>query len=85
MLRLLILPLIFSFLPFALGIGGLLYVKRKSFYRRNMVGADTFPTFGKMLGTRSLEFVVRIVSFILIIIGIAVFFVVARLSLSSVQ
>ena len=52
-----------------LGIGGILFVKRRQFYRRNMAGVEEFKNFSSVLLTQGLERVVSLFSVVLFFIG----------------
>jgi hypothetical protein len=53
-----------------LGIAGFLFVNRRSFYRRNAAGIQEFKGYGNMLTTRVFETILRIGSFLLVLLGL---------------
>ena len=59
----------------ACGIAGIFFVKRRSFYRRNAAGLETFDGYGKMLVTRAFESAVNIGSLFCFCAGVIVFII----------
>jgi hypothetical protein len=54
-----------------LGLAGLLFVNRRAFYRRNVAGLEEFDGYSRMLLTRFVERVIRIVSWLCLLGGIS--------------
>lgn len=52
------------------GIAGFVFVGRRRFYRRNVAGVEEFSGYGSMLGSRFFETSVRLVSFLLFVVGV---------------
>jgi hypothetical protein len=55
-----------------LGIAGLLFVNRRAFYRRNVAGLEEFDGYSRMLLTRFIERIIRLVSWLCLLGGISV-------------
>lgn len=53
----------------ALGIAGIIYVRRRKFYRRNVAGVEEFKSFGSAVGTRFFEEFISVISFLAILFG----------------
>jgi len=51
------------------GCYGVYWTGKRSFNRRNIAGIEEFASYGKALGTRAIEKVVRIVSWLAIALG----------------
>lgn len=64
-------PLFLGIIILALGVAGLIFVNRRAFYRRNMAGVEEFNGFGSMVATRVFEKTVRIASWLVVVVGIA--------------
>jgi hypothetical protein len=61
-----------------LGIAGIVFVKRRAFYRRNMAGVEEFRGYGNMIVTRLFETSVNVAALFCIIAGAAVMFKAGR-------
>lgn len=57
-----------------LGALGLLFVSRRQFCRRNQAGVEEFRSFGAALGSNILEWIIRIISMLLIGVGLVLTF-----------
>ena len=55
-----------------LGLAGLLFVNRRAFYQRNVAGLEEFDGYSRMLLTRFVERVIRIVSWLCLLGGLSV-------------
>lgn len=51
------------------GIYGVYWTGKRSFERRNVAGIEEFASYGKALGTRAIEKMVRIVSWFSVALG----------------
>ena len=62
--------LVLGIIPLVTGIGGVYWISRRKFYRRNAVGAEGFSSFEASVFTRFIERIGKWVAYALIIIGI---------------
>lgn len=56
-----------------LAIAGVVFVKRREFYRRNQAGIEEFNGYGNMLATRAIETGIKVVSLLFFVIGVVQF------------
>lgn len=63
------------------GFGGIYWVKRRRFWRRNVAGLEEFPGYGTMLLTSAMEKLVMVACYCVLIPGIgAVILLLIRLT-----
>ena len=60
---------IIGILFFLMGCGGIYWVGKRAFERRNPMGIEEFNSFGQVIGTKALEGVVKIASLLFIAMG----------------
>ncbi len=53
-----------------LAVGGIFFVKRRSFYRRNMAGVEEFESFSSVVLNRGLEKILSILSVVFFMMGV---------------
>lgn len=51
------------------GVGGVLFVKRRQFYRRNMAGVEEFNSFSSVLLNQGLEKIISLLSIAAFLFG----------------
>ena len=61
--------IIFGVVLLSAGGGGLFWVNGRSFNRRNVAGIEEFESYGKALGIRAMEKIIRIASWLAIVVG----------------
>lgn len=62
-------------LALVIGIGIRFLINRRKFNRRNVAGVEEFSSYTSSVGNRFLEFIGRLISFVLILIGLYVIIV----------
>ena len=62
--------LVLGIIPLVTGIGGVYWISRRKFYRRNAVGAEGFSSFEASVFTRFIERMGKWIAYALIIVGI---------------
>ncbi|CAD0000923.1 molybdenum ABC transporter permease [Flavobacterium salmonis] len=62
--------LVLGIIPLVTGIGGIYWINRRKFYRRNAVGAEGFSSFEASVFTRFIERIGKWIAYALIVIGI---------------
>ncbi len=66
---------VFAIIIFILGLLLHLYIRKRQFTRRNVAGIETFSSYETSVFIRLLELVGRIISFIMIFLGVILFWV----------